>query len=61
MFGFLKLQNNCTEVHVKREYKEKSHCRMIKTCQLRGPKMCMKKEKKYTIQKIWILGMKKKQ
>ena len=30
IFGYFKLQNNCTQDHVKRKCKEGSDCRMIK-------------------------------
>ena len=40
MFGYCKLQKECEKKHFEEECKEGSHCKAIKTCEMRHPKMC---------------------
>ena len=39
-FGYCKLKTQCEKPHVNKECAEGSHCKVIKTCPLRHPKMC---------------------
>ena len=39
-FGYCKLRDQCEKNHVKEECKDGSHCKAIKICVLRHPKMC---------------------
>ena len=39
-FGYCKLKTQCEKQHVNKECAEGSHCRVMKTCPLRHPKMC---------------------
>ena len=39
-YGYCKIKDNCQNNHVKGECSYGSHCKNIKTCSLRHPKMC---------------------
>ena len=39
-FGYCKLKDKCEKYHVKEECKDGIHCKAIKACPLRHPKMC---------------------